>query len=91
MSTPAPFQRETLEFLPVTVTVNGTAVTANVEFAICDLSERPSTFGSAVTLSGDIGVMVDGTALGPGTFRVFAQINSSPEVPVIDCGSFRVI
>jgi len=91
MTTPAPFQRETYEFLPVTVTVNGSAVTDNVEFAICDLNERPSTFGSAVTLGTAIGVMVAGTALGVGSFRVFGKVSSSPEIPVIDCGSFRII
>ena len=91
MSATAPFQRETYEFLPVTVTVNGTAVTDDVEFAVVDLESRPDTFGAATTIGTAIGVMVNGTALGVGTFRVFAKVTSSPEVPVIDCGSFRVI
>ena len=91
MSTPAPFQRETLEFLPVVVTVDGVAVTTGVEFAIVDINARPDTFASPTVLGDDIGVMVDGASLGTGTFRVFAQITDSPEVPVIDCGSFRVI
>ena len=91
MSATAPFQRETLEFLPVSVTVNGTAVTTDVEFSVVDLDSRPSTFGAATTIGGAIGVMVNGTALGPGTFRVFAKVTSSPEIPVIDCGSFRVL
>ena len=91
MSAPAPFQRETYEFLPVAVTVNGSAVTVGVEFAIVDLSTRPSTFGSAVTLGTAVGVMVAGTALGVGTYRVFGKVTSSPEIPVIDCGTFRIV
>jgi hypothetical protein len=91
MSATAPFQRETYEFLPVLVTVNGTAVTTDVEFSVVDLDSRPSTFGAATTIGTAIGVMVDGTALGVGTFRVFAKVTSSPEIPVVDCGTFRII
>ena len=91
MSTPAPFQRETLEFLPVVVTVDGVEVTAGVEFAIVDINARPETWDEPTVLGDAIGVMVDGATLGTGTFRVFAQVTDSPEVPVIDCGSFRVI
>ena len=91
MSAPAPFQRETYEFLPVAVTVNGSAVTTGVEFSTVDLSTRPTTFGSAVTLGTAIGVMVNGTALGVGTYRVFAKVTSSPEIPVLDAGTFRIV
>ena len=90
-ASPAPFQRETYEYLPVAVTVNGTAVTTGVEFAIVDLSTRPTTYGSAVTLGTAIGVMVNGTALGVGTFQVFAKVTSSPEIPVLHAGTFRIV
>jgi hypothetical protein len=91
MSAPPPFQRETYEFLPVVVTVNGTAVTTDVSFAVCEVDGRPATWGSAVTLGTAIGVMVNGTALGVGTFEVFARVQSSPEIPVLDCGTFRIV
>lgn len=92
MTAPPPFQRETLEFLPINVWVNGTAVTAAVEATIVELGARPTTWGSAVTLGTAIGVMVNGTALGgPGTYQVFARITDSPEVPVLDVGTFRVV
>ena len=90
MST-APFQRETYEFLPVEVTANGTAVTTDVTFAVVEMGARPDTFGTAVTIGTAIGVMVDGPTLGVGTFSVFARVESSPEIPVIDCGTFRVV
>lgn len=82
------YPRETVEFQPVEVTVNGTAVTSNVTFCVAAVGERPSTFGTAVTLSGEIGVMV--TGYDPGTYTVWAKVASSPETPVLDCGSFRV-
>lgn len=84
-------QRETLEFIPIAVTVNGEAVTQNVEFCIVGLDERPTAFAAAVTLDGSIGVMIDASALGVGLFRIFAKITDSPEVPVIDAGTFRIV
>ena len=92
MSAPRPFQRETVEFLPVTVLVNGTVTSDPVEFSITDVNSRPSAWGAAVTIGTDIGVMVNGTALGgPGTFNVYARVTSSPETPVVDCGTFRIV
>jgi hypothetical protein len=85
---PPIFQRETQEFLPVAVTVNGTAVTSNVEFDIVASGDRPLTFGSAVTLGTAIGVMVEN--LSAGGYEVFAKVSSSPEIPVLSCGSFIV-
>ena len=82
------FPRETVEFQPVTVTVDGVAVTTGVKFAVVTDGARPTTWTDAVTLSGRIGVMVQGLATG--NWRVFAQVTSSPEVPVIDCGAFVV-
>jgi hypothetical protein len=85
------FQRETLEFLPVGVYVNGTAVTEGVEFCIVEAGARPDAFGAATTIGTAIGVMVNGTALGVGTYQVYAQVTDAPEVPVVDAGTFRVI
>lgn len=83
------FQRESVEFQPVTVTVAGVAVTTGVTFSVTAEDARPATFSAATTLSGQIGVMVD--TLDPGTYRVWAQITGAPpETPVLDCGTFRV-
>ena len=91
MSAPPPFQRETYEFLPVVVTANGSAVTNGVQAAIVAVGERPSTWGTVTTLGTAIGVMVAGTALGVGTFEVYARVTDSPEVPVLNAGSFRIV
>jgi hypothetical protein len=85
------FQRETLEFLPVVVTVDGDPVTDGVEIAVTDTTSRPEDWEPAATLGDAIGVMVDGATLGVGTFRVFARVTDAPEVPVVDAGTFRVI
>lgn len=86
MSTDYP--RETVEFQPVTVTVDGTAVTTGVTFAVVAFGTRPVTFAAPTTLGERIGVMV--TGLTPGIWQVFAKIVSSPETPVVDCGHFTV-
>ena len=80
--------RESTEFIPVEVTVDGAAVTTGVQFAVIGRNERPSVWTAPVTLGGKIGVMVGGYA--PGDYYVWARIQGSPEVPVIAAGSFRV-
>jgi hypothetical protein len=82
------YPRETVEFQGVTVTVNGTVVTTGVMFCLVPDGARPVTWVTPTTLSGAIGVMV--TGLIQGTWRIFAQVTSSPEVPVIDCGTITV-
>jgi hypothetical protein len=91
MSAPAPFQRETIEYQPIVVTANGTAVTSNVTVAIVELGARPSTWGTAVTLGTAIGVMVNGPTLGPGAYEIYAKVASTPETPVVNCGTFRIV
>ena len=92
MSAPPPFQRETLEFQPINVWVNGSAVTTNVTAAIVELGVRPTTFGTVTTIGTAIGVMVNGTALGGvGTYEVYVKVTDSPEVPVLNAGTFRIV
>lgn len=84
-----PYPRETVEFLAVPVTVNGTLVTSNVTFAVVRKGTRPAiTFEDAITLEGKIGIMIEGMV--PGVWQVYAKVHSNPEIPVIDCGSFTV-
>lgn len=80
--------RESVEFVPVTVTVDGATVTTGVELAVVQDGERPTVWAAPVTLSGQIGVMTGTYAVG--TWRVWARVTSNPEVPVVDCGYFRV-
>ena len=80
--------RETVEFLPVPITVGGVAVLTGVTFAVVAEGTRPATWVAPTTLDDEIGVMVSGFA--PGYWRVFAKVASSPETPVIDCGYFQI-
>ena len=82
------YPRESIEFQPVTVMRDGDPVTEGLTFAIVADGERPTTFTEAEQLGGQFGVMVSG--LEPGTYRIFAQMTSFPETPVIDCGYFYV-
>lgn len=82
------YPRETLEFQPVTVTVDGVAVTANVEHCVTPNGVRPATWIAPVTVSGKQGVMVQ--ALTPGFYDVWVRVTSSPEVPVLLAGQFQI-
>ena len=82
------YPRETVEFQEVTVTVDGAPVTTGVAFAVVEDGARPATWSPAEVIGSKIGVMVAG--LIPGRYRVWAQVTSSPEIPVIDCGPFQV-
>jgi len=82
------YERETVEFQPVTVTVNGQPVTTGVTFCIAPQAERPVTYTPPVTLGGSIGVMIQG--LTPGGYRIWAKVDSNPEQPVINCGFISI-
>jgi hypothetical protein len=86
------YPRETVEFQPVEVTVDGVAVTDDVELAILAGATRPAELDweAPTVLGAAIGVMVNGPVLGPGTYTVWARVTSYPEVPVINCRTFRV-
>jgi hypothetical protein len=82
------YPRETVEFQAVTITVDGEPVTEGVEFCVTPDGERPDTWKAPTTLDAKIGVMVQGLAVG--NYRVWAKILSNPEIPVVECGYFRV-
>jgi hypothetical protein len=73
---------ETLEFVPVAVTVAGAAVTTGVEFAALPEGARPeeADWGDADLLEGDTGVYISG--LTPGYYWVWVRVTASPEIPV---------
>lgn len=82
------YPRESVEFQPVTVTRDGVSVNSGLTFAVVADGARPVTFTAATVVDGVAGVLVAGLAAG--TYRVFAQFEASPEIPVIDCGHFYI-
>lgn len=82
------YPRETVEFQPVSVTRDGAVVSDGLAFAVVPDGARPATFTPAVIADDKTGVMVSG--LPAGTYRIFAQLTSGPEIPVIDCGYFYI-
>jgi hypothetical protein len=82
------YPRESVEFQPVNVTQDGIAVTSGLSFAIVADGARPVTFTAATVLDNKPGVML--TGLAAGTYRIFAKLTNSPEIPVIDCGYFYI-
>jgi len=82
------YPRETVEFGPITVTVDGTEVLTGIEVCVALNGTRPNVWVAPTTLAGKIGVMIDGMT--PGLYSIWARITSSPEIPVIDCGLFKV-
>jgi hypothetical protein len=82
------YPRESVEFQPVRVTLNGAGVTTGLSFAVVPDGRRPVTFTPAAVIGNEAGVMVSGMT--PGTYRIYAQLTSGPETPVIDCGYFYI-
>jgi protein-disulfide isomerase len=87
MSIPT-FPRESIEFLPITVTVDGVKVSTGVTFAKTTGADRPTVFNAAVTVGSNIGVMVAGEPTGLTT--IYAKVTGTGETPVIMCGQYRV-
>lgn len=84
------YPRESVEFQPILITLDGTPFTtaADIEVCITAPSARPSTWIASTSLGGEIGVMIQNLAVG--SYVVWARITDSPEIPVINCGSFAV-
>lgn len=82
------YPRESVEFQPVPIYQNGLLITAAIAYSVVALGARPGAFTSAITLQGATGFMVTGFAVG--TYDVWAQITSAPEIPVLYCGPFQV-
>ena len=88
------YPRETVELVSVVVTVDGTPVTENVQVAVTPAYDgtRPADWVDATVLGDSIGYMLGAlTATAyPATFRVWAKVTDTPEVPVVDCGTFKL-
>lgn len=82
------YQRESVEFLPVTVTVDGTPVTTGIEFCVTDRNARPVTWVAPYVLGDESGILISDYEVG--TYIVWARVTDSPEVVVLVCGQFSV-
>ena len=82
------YQRESIEFQPITVSVDGASVLTGVKTCIVSANVRPVVFITAATLNGKIGATIQG--LTPGTYDLWVQVTDSYETPVLKCGSFAV-
>jgi hypothetical protein len=83
------YPRETKEYIHPVVTVDGVSVTSGVTVAVvADDGTRPTTWATPDIVDSKLAVMIQ--SLTPGYYRVFAKVIDSPEIPVIDCGDFRI-
>lgn len=80
--------RETIEFLPIAVTVDDVNVTTGVMFSTVIAPARPSLWTPAATVSGKIGMVVSEAT--PGLYTVYAKITGAGETPVILCGQYLI-
>lgn len=84
----AVYPRETVEFLPVNITVDGAPVTSGVELSRTFGAERPTLWETPTSLGGKIGILL--TAEATGYHTVWARITSAPETPVINAGTYLI-
>lgn len=81
---------ESVEFIPVAVTVAGAAVTTGVQFAVLPEGTRPTapSWTAAYTLVGETGVLISG--LTPGYYHIWVKVTSNPETPVFVGAHLRI-
>lgn len=85
-----------VEFQPMLVTRDGVVITSGVSFAVIPLNTAPASpnwfaatiLPTAAYPSGVTGFMTG--SYGAGTWAVWAQVVDSPEIPIINCGTFQV-
>jgi hypothetical protein len=81
------YPRETIEFLPLTVTDGDDPVTT-FEVAVTAYGARPTTWEANTEVGGEHGVMVEG--LSPGDYSLWAKVTANPETPVIHLGIISI-
>lgn len=81
------FLKESIEFQPVAVELDGSPYTS---FEVCIVldSARPDGWSPAVVIDGQPGIMIQDLAIG--LYHIYVKINSVPEVPVIKAGTVIV-
>lgn len=80
--------RETIEFLPITIMVDGVKVTNGVSLSSVIAPQRPIVWSPATLVGTNIGLIVSAPA--PGLYTVYAKIAGTGETPVILCGQYLV-
>ncbi len=83
------YPRESVELVPVTVTVDGVATTAGVTLALTTDRARPTTWSAPTVIGPASGWLLDGT-LTPGLYRLWARVSSAPETPVVEVGTITI-
>lgn len=81
--------RETDELMPFEVTLDGAPVTEGI--AVCIVPEgpgRPGTWAPATVQDGKTYARVAG--LQAGFYRLYVQVTTGGETPVINCGLFEI-
>lgn len=88
------FIQGTLEFQPVSIKLDGVPVFNNVQFSVVLIDDtvetEAGTFSAATSLDGKIGVMLTPDMV-IGYYKIYAQITDTPEIPIKDCGTVRIV
>lgn len=86
------YERESVEFIRVTVTEDGVPVTEGIEVAVTSATSgaRPTVWRNADVKDGHIGYLLDGS-LNVGHYELWVRASSVPEFVVLWVGTFRVI
>lgn len=96
------YPRESKEFISIIATVDGIALTSedagHVAYAITAPNARPLEWVNVDTLETAIGFLIGPDSANdystltryPADYRVWVKDTDNPEIPVIDCGTFRI-
>lgn len=82
-------ERESIEFVPVTVTLDNEPVQDGVTLALTPAGSRPTTFTDRYDLDDQIGILTPGD-LTPGTYTVWYKITDNPEIPIGRAGQIYI-
>lgn len=84
---------ESVEFITLTVKVDGVAVTSNVDYMILAEGDRPSetseTWQATESLEGNIGFYTGDLTIG--TWYVWVRVTDSPEIPVFIASKLKIV
>ena len=83
------YPRESIELVPTTVTLDGTAIVSGFELALTTGDARPTTWEAPDVAGTTSGYLLPGT-LTPGAYTLWARVTDAPEVPVIALGAFVI-
>lgn len=79
--------RESVEYVRLSMEVDGVPVTTGVEVAITAQGQRPETWTTAADVDGPVVLIgVDPYDLAPGSWTVWGRYTDAPEIPVTRLG-----